>query len=572
MVMACPTLTCNKHSLTQELHEQDTSQVTLLQGSQCFENVPVLAGHCSICRTLYWADHERFTQDNGDDVCLYLNDAKYLKVGKSVWVDHLVSRAIVNTNYSFHASTAAITEFWHFSFVQPSRGTFKLSHCQVWKAFVAESICHMASIDNRKIVFKSNLSINALVAAAYAELGDGGIVCSAVGHSCDECCHAFKDVMGVIPRQPDDPAAVVGHNENHVVPDYEGPALDPDAMEVEKNPAGPVGLGNIAADVRMVVIDGIVMGPHHCAMQGCVKALLNAQTEVFCEEREEAMAGRCWMKNCDQDKIGDTQACQEHQPQWARFCRQYANTLLLGIQQMLRRAQKERQPWLPCAGEEEALEHDDLEEQENEEVSGTKYNNYFSASRFYCVETLCAPYGVVIAWHKFAKAEGVAKILQFFEDIYSNTHFCPSYIAIDKGCALLKHIVKQGHWHAWEPTTWIIVDSYHYINHQTTDHLCQTWCNPAPLNGDAPNLVMVANNKQGNPYYKRAFNTQACEQLNAWIGGFQTVLNQMTVNNFDFTMHVLLFLHTEHVIAKQKERQRKQAAGIEVVAESEDEG
>ncbi|KAF9496940.1 hypothetical protein BDN71DRAFT_1505388 [Pleurotus eryngii] len=469
MDMACPTLTCNKHSLTQELCERDTSQVTLLQGGQYFENVPVLAGCCSICRTLYWADYERFTQDNSDDVCLYLNDAKYLKVGKSVWVDRLVSRAIVNANYSFHTSTAAITEFWHFSFVQPSGVTFKLSCRQVWKAFVAESIHHMASIDNREIVFESNLSINALVAAVYAELGDGGIVRSAVGHSCDECCHAFKDVADVIPRQPDDPAAVVGHDENHVVPDYEGPALDPDAMEVDNNPAavvqpaGPVGLGNIAAD-------------------------------------------------------------------------------------------EERQPWLPCAGEEEALEHDDLEEQENEEVSGTKYNNYFSAPRFYCVETLCASCEVVIAWRKFAKAEGVAKILRFLEDIYLNIHSRPSYIAIDKGYALLKHIVKQGHWPAWEPTTQII-----------------TWCNPAPLNGDAPNLVVVANDKQGNPYYKRAFNTQACEQLNAWIGGFQTVLNWMTVNNFDFTMHVLLFLHTEHVIAKQEEGQRKQAAGI-VVAESEDEG
>ncbi|KAF9488764.1 hypothetical protein BDN71DRAFT_1402790 [Pleurotus eryngii] len=145
---------------------------------------------------------------------------------------------------------------------------------------------------------------------------------------------------------------------------------------------------------------------------------------------------------------------------------------------------------------------------------------------------------------------------------------------IDKGCALLKHIVRQGHWPAWEPTTRIIVDSYHYINHQVTDHLCQAWCNPAPLNGDAPNLVVVVNDKQGNPYYKRAFNTQACEQLNAWIGGFLTVLNQMTVSNFNLTMHVLLFIHTQRVIAKQEEKKRKQEAGIEVVGsdeESEDE-
>ncbi|KAF9487308.1 hypothetical protein BDN71DRAFT_1514096 [Pleurotus eryngii] len=205
---------------------------------------------------------------------------------------------------------------------------------------------------------------------------------------------------------------------------------------------------------------------------------------------------------------------------------------------MLRRAQEERQEWLP-AGEVEAVEHDNLEDQEVEEVSDTKYQNYFSAPRYYYMKTICAPCGVVLAWHKFAKAEGVAKILKFLEDVYPDSASCSSYIAIDKGCALLKHIVRQ-----------------------------------APLNGDAPNLVVVANDNQGNPYYKRAFNTQACEQLNAWIGGFQTVLNQMTISNFDFTMHVLLFIHTQQVIAKQEEKKRKQEAGIEVVEsdeESEDE-
>ena len=35
-------------------------------------------------------------------------------------------------------------------------------------------------------------------------------------------------------------------------------------------------------------------------------------------------------------------------------------------------------------------------------------------------------------------------------------------------------------------------------------------CNPAPLNGSAPNLVVVENDKAGKPHFKRAFNTQVC--------------------------------------------------------------
>ena len=124
----------------------------------------------------------------------------------------------------------------------------------------------------------------------------------------------------------------------------------------------------------------------------------------------------------------------------------------------------------------------------------------------------------------------------------------------------------------WKATTRFIVDSYHYINHCTTDYLCRTWCNPAPLNGSQPNLIDVAYDKHGNPHYKHAFNTQvscyiftkkytyidvqACEQLNAWIGGFQSILNRMTIGNFDWFLHTMLFLHTERVIGKQGERQK----------------
>ena len=37
--------------------------------------------------------------------------------------------------------------------------------------------------------------------------------------------------------------------------------------------------------------------------------------------------------------------------------------------------------------------------------------HYFSPNQFYCVETLCAPCGVVVAWTKFDKSESPTKIL-----------------------------------------------------------------------------------------------------------------------------------------------------------------
>jgi len=103
----------------------------------------------------------------------------------------------------------------------------------------------------------------------------------------------------------------------------------------------------------------------------------------------------------------------------------------------------------------------------------------------------------------------------------------------------------------WLDTSRYIVDAYYYINHRATDELCRTWCNPAPLNGSAPNLVIAERNAQGQLYYKRAFNTQACEQLNAWLGGFEPILKRMTSGNFDWFLHTMLFYHTMQVLKKQ---------------------
>ncbi|TFK16702.1 hypothetical protein FA15DRAFT_606538, partial [Coprinopsis marcescibilis] len=67
-----------------------------------------------------------------------------------------------------------------------------------------------------------------------------------------------------------------------------------------------------------------------------------------------------------------------------------------------------------------------------------------------------------------------------------------------------------------------------------------------------PNLVIVAQDAQGQPYLKRAFNTQVCEQLNAWLGGFSGILKQMTAYNFNWLIHVMLYYHSKMVLQKKK--------------------
>jgi hypothetical protein len=56
---------------------------------------------------------------------------------------------------------------------------------------------------------------------------------------------------------------------------------------------------------------------------------------------------------------------------------------------------------------------------------------------------------------------------------------------------------------------------------------------------------------------------QACEQLNAWLGGYELILERMTGNNFNWFLHSMLFYHTQYVIQKQKNLSGLEVVGVE---------
>ena len=268
---------------------------------------------------------------------------------------------------------------------------------------------------------------------------------------------------------------------------------------------------------------------------------------------------KCHVKNCNVQKVAGTQACERHQEQWNRHVQHHSRQTFAGARRVFQR-QNEHLPWQPTI-QTNQQPHD-------EPTPDIQRDNHFTPNHFYCVETICAPCGVVIAWAKFAKSESPTNILNFLESVYPTEESRPDYICIDKACLVLRTAITNGSWdRIWRKSTRFIVDSYHHINHCTTDYLCRKWCNPAPLNGSAPNLVVVDTDRQGQQYYKQAFNAQACEQLNAWLGGFESILKRMTPSNFNWFLHVMLFYHTRLVI----EKQRKKNSEIDEEDEEDDE-
>ena len=258
-----------------------------------------------------------------------------------------------------------------------------------------------------------------------------------------------------------------------------------------------------ASPVTLVVMDGVVMGPTHCAFDDCIEELQNARGGVFCARHEITHGNLCRMRDCDRPKVAPSHTCAIHQICWRQHIIRHGRQSLLGIRRLIRRSEEERVEWLPRRNR-QVQPHDEDERPES------RKDNYFVPPCFYCVETLCAPCGAVHAWTLFDKSESPTQILEFLDAVYPTHHMRPDYVCIDKGCQVLRTAISNRSWNVWKQTTRFIVDSYHYINHRTNDYLCRKWCNPAPLNGSAPNLVVVEHDVRGNTHYKRAFNTQVC--------------------------------------------------------------
>jgi CxC5 like cysteine cluster associated with KDZ transposases/CxC6 like cysteine cluster associated with KDZ transposases len=513
----CETMDCNPRSLVQAIGQRDIPKVTLIRGIDIHDDVQVLTGRCPDCDTRYFADHERAQSDTSGWNKVYLNSAKYIKIGSSIWVDRVFSGAVVNGIYSFHASASAFAEFWNDSFWTTQRSNSrKVSRRQIWQAFVQESVRMVAAGSNQTLVLQDSLKIVEVTKAAFDALGSKGIIQNAQGHACSECTHAYKAVADIITG--DDPAALVGHDENRNVPVLVGEGADLAAQHAAearqhaiqaRQPgaaAEAMDVDNPRAPVVMAVVDGVVMGPKHCTFEDCIAELQNSRGGVFCSQHLVEYGAKCRIHGCNNQKIAGIQTCEGHRVHWNRHLMRHNRQSYLGVRRMLRRTEEENLPWIP----DEAHDTQAHDEEAVEPVRTT----HFIAPRFYCVETICAPCGVVIAWAKFAKSESPTNILRFLHDVYPTPASRPSYIAIDKACLLLRTSIRNGSWEMWKDTTRFIVDTYHYVNHRTTDFLCRTWCNPAPLNGSAPNLVVVENDRHGRPHYKRAFNTQViCLQM-----------------------------------------------------------
>ena len=223
--MECTKSGCNSRHLSMSTKKSDIPIVTLIKGTSIFKGVSVLTGQCLGCHTLYSAHLQSYKDDlqdeiNHDRTEVLSNSARYLQIGRNLWADRDFSSAVVKSMYSFHASANTYCDYWNNTFGSSNPANrLKLGRKQVWQAFVQESIRTVASSDDVDFKIPANLSIDDLTEKAFYELGNDGHMKVANDHSCSECTKPFKESVTDTTIHPD------------------------------------------AAPVKMVVLDGIVMGP-----------------------------------------------------------------------------------------------------------------------------------------------------------------------------------------------------------------------------------------------------------------------------------------------------------------------
>lgn len=232
-----------------------------------------------------------------------------------------------------------------------------------------------------------------------------------------------------------DPAALIGIDGHQSAPPLiEEPTLDPALIGIDNT--GDPSTNTDKKYVKMVVLDGIVMGPTHCAYDNCQNDLSNHRGGSLCDYHEVELGPQCLVRNCHHNKAENTNECAAHQREWNTYKKFHTGHTQSGICRILQRP-GERQPWNHTVRQPNVQRHDDINDDPPPPA------NYFSPAQYYCVETICAPCGVVIAWTKFDKSESPTRILNFLESVYPEESSRPDYICIDKGCQVLRTAVAN---------------------------------------------------------------------------------------------------------------------------------
>ncbi|KAF9045648.1 hypothetical protein BDZ89DRAFT_942555 [Hymenopellis radicata] len=303
--------------------------------------------------------------------------------------------------------------------------------------------------------------------------------------------------------------------------------------------------------VSALVLDGVSVRCRCCSVScdedgmPCLEPLMHPKHR-FCGKHGQNL-WRCFVRDCPNDRGDHSRACSD--PQHQALEKEEQAIAGRGTQELHRRAarlgrvvQEASLVDSHCRG---AAEEGETPEDEcvgpppgilgGKNAEKKRRKRLVTSKYTHCEMLALAPCGIIRGRTTLFNAEGIKAVVTWLKllcpvDLWESL---PSAIFYDKACHLLEHLLKTKDPYLTARTAHFY-DLFHgAFCHKEGDTFCNDHCNPTNF----PDVL----DDQG----RIIFNTSACEQANAWFGGFVTIVREMSLSHFGFFLDEMIMIHNE---------------------------
>ena len=319
--------------------------------------------------------------------------------------------------------------------------------------------------------------------------------------------------------------------------------------------------------LRAVVTDGVTIGHPCCGVHDC-QGDLPTQRKKFCV-RHEFKDHVCCVTTCEAPVEPGYQTCTEpgHRALETRGVEQH--TAMFQLRRRLEHIRALQTDDSLSSGDTETSLPDlntaelvDMEEDEGKNEEGNiRPRARFGRRRTHNEQLCVATCGIILGRATFYGSEGPngVRVSCFFESyaymwmfqsvhvlqIFLRTLFptprsLPSFIFYDNNCHLKKVIDAVGDLHFKH--CGLPVDVFHMKSkHKESDEFCGRHCNPALFRD------LIVNGKW-------RFNSSAAEMVNAWVGGFQSIVPEMRKERYNFFLDEMIKRRNRMTVSSLRKR------------------
>ncbi|KZO89741.1 hypothetical protein CALVIDRAFT_491440, partial [Calocera viscosa TUFC12733] len=284
------------------------------------------------------------------------------------------------------------------------------------------------------------------------------------------------------------------------------------------------------------ITDGVSIGRPCCAVHNCASPLPTNRAR-FCSTHAPL------------ELICSVEGCQRPAREGYRTCtlpdhvKIEVNYKAVGQSFNLLKSQEEEEE------EEEAEVRTDAEHASGSNTrrpppKSTKTKARFARRRTHNEQLIVRPCGVILGRATFYGAEALSSVADFLQTVFPTRQSRPDVLFFDNNCSLHRYIADRPRLQDFFHDTALVVDIFHFKSkHSESDVYCSRHCNAMAY----PQLFDEENKRW-------TFNSSACEQTNAWLNKFHTIIREMLPVQYEFFLDEVIKERNHHLVEELRKR------------------